>query len=315
MRKWIVLLLSLFIVGCTPYTAVSHPLPTPIPLPPTTDAIWVDAQFMANDFDISVEEAVRQAMSQESIGLLNATLEENESKTFSGLWIEQKPTYQVFVAFTKNGEKTLRPYLEEYPIPAPITVQEVAYTLAELQTLQTAVSNHIAIVQFPHTSSVNVQKNRVDLLITDEALFNETLQAAGVTLPENVELIAIYEPLAEPLAVTAVPDIHMPQPKIRSTMIMQALTIGNLEVVDGCLRIVGDHESYLVIWQTDTFLNDNNGTLEIWDRDGKVVAIVGEAIAMGGGEGPAPQDRILKEPRPAECTGPFWYMGEIVTKD
>ena len=156
MRKWIVLLFGLFVVGCTPYTAVSQPtpLPTPIPLPPTTDAVWMDAQYMAADFGISVEEAVRRTMSQDSIGSLNAALEENEAKTFAGLWVEHEPTYQVFVAFSKNGEKTLRPYLETYPIPAPVTVLEVEHSLVELRELQTAVNDQLSLLQYPHSSSI-----------------------------------------------------------------------------------------------------------------------------------------------------------------
>jgi len=319
MQKWIVLLWSLLVVGCTGTSAFPEPtavpLPTPVPLPPTTDAIWIDAAYMAEDLGISVEEAVRRALAQDSIGMLNAALEENESATFAGLWIEHEPTYQAVVAFTENGEETLRPYLEENPIPAPVTVLEVERSLIELRELQTAVNDQLSTLQYPHSSSINVKENNVEILISDEALLNEKLQAAGVTLPEDVMVTVTYVPLDEPPPVTAVPDVFMPQLKMRSTTFMEALIVGNLEVVDGCLRIVGDNDSHLVIWQTDHFLNDNNGTLEIWDRDGKAVAVVGEPIAMGGGEGRPPQDHILKEALPDACTGPFWYMGQIVTGD
>lgn len=317
MRKLpIFLFLSLFFVGCTAFTAVSQSQPTPtltpIPLPPTSDAIWIDAEYMAEDFGISVEEAVRRMADQDSIGYLNTALTENEKETFGGLWLEHEPTYQVVIAFTKNGEETLRPYLETYPIAAPITVLEVDSSYVELQALQAAVSNQLSTLQFPHSSSIRVQENLIEILISDQALFDETLQNAGITLPDNVSVIATYEPLVEPLPVTAVPDVHMPQLKLRSTTFMEALTVGNLEVVDGCLRIVGDNDSQLVVWQADYFLNDNDGTLEIWDQNGNVVAIVGEAIAMGGGEGYPPRDHILQEPLPEACTGPFWYMGEIL---
>lgn len=314
MRKWIVLLLGLFIVSCTPYTAVSQPapLPTPIPLPPTTDAIWIDASYMAEDLGISVREAVRRGMVQDRIGQLNAMLEENEADTFAGLWIEHEPSYQVVAAFTENGERTLRPYLQTYPIPAEVTVLEFAHSLTELRELQTAVNNQLSLLQYPHSSSINVKENNVEILISDEALLHEKLQAAGETLPEDVVVTVTYVPLAEPLPVTAVSDVLMPQLNMRSTSFMEALAIGTLEVVNGCLRIVGDHDSHLIIWQTDYFLNNNNGTLEIWNRDGEAVAIVGEAIAMGGGEGPMPQNHILQDPLPETCTGPYWYMGEIV---
>ena len=312
MQKFpILFLLSYFVVGCTAFTAVPDPEPTTIPLPPTTDAIWLDAEYLAEDLGISVEEAVRRTSGQDNIGYLNTALTENEKDTFGGLWLEHEPTYRVVIAFTKNGDETLRPYLQTYPISAPITVREVISSHAELLELQTAVSQQLGHLDFPHSSGINVMENQLEIFITDEAMFNETLAAAGITLPENVIVISTYEPLQEPLTVTAVPDVFMPQLKMRSTVFMEALIEGNLEVVDGCLRIVSEYDSHLVIWQTDYFLTDNNGTYEIWDRNAEVVAVVGEPIAMGGGEGNRPQAELLKEPLPHQCTGPFWFMGEM----
>jgi hypothetical protein len=108
----------------------------------------------------------------------------------------------------------------------------------------------------------------------------------------------------------------MPQLKMRSGSFMEALLSGELVVMNGCLRIQVENstESYLVFWQPDYFLNQNNGTREILDREGQVVARVGEPIQMGGGEIPAVVDNDqLQAPLPPACAGPYWLMGEIVS--
>jgi hypothetical protein len=93
---------------------------------------------------------------------------------------------------------------------------------------------------------------------------------------------------------------------------MDALMVGELTLEDGYLRVNGT----LIIWQPDYFVHNNNGTIEIWDRDGMVVGRVGEEIYMGGGEVPTPpEDKFLEEPLPPEIEGPYWLMGEIIPMD
>ncbi len=66
----------------------------------------------AKDQDVPLEEAVRRLQLQESVGKLGAELEANERDTFAGLWIEHEPEYRVVAAFTRDGEETIRPYVE-----------------------------------------------------------------------------------------------------------------------------------------------------------------------------------------------------------
>ncbi len=57
------------------------------------------------------------------------------------------------------------------------------------------------------------------------------------------------------------------------------------------------------------------GVIEVLDRNGQVVARVGEQIRMGGGEIPltAELERQLREPLPKECPGPYWLMGQLAS--
>ena len=96
---------------------------------------------------------------------------------------------------------------------------------------------------------------------------------------------------------------------------MEALLIGELVVEDGCLRVRGEGENHLVIWQADYFLTDNDGLLEILDETGKGVATVGETIYLGGGEQRTVDDAQLRQPIPEACGGPYWRMGEFLPEE
>jgi hypothetical protein len=99
---------------------------------------------------------------------------------------------------------------------------------------------------------------------------------------------------------------------MRSGSSMAALLTGKLKLVDGYLR-VGDT---IIIWQTDYFVHDNDGIIEIWDRDGNVVGRVGEEIMMGGGSAGTLEwiNPMLKEPVPADVKGPFWLQASSGTR-
>jgi len=161
--------------------------------------------------------------------------------------------------------------------------------------------------------SINIQKNQVEVYVTDSKLFHETLQRAGAQLPANVVTIVTYEPLYKiSFEVNPDPSIHFPQLKMRSGTFMALKKEGELILQDGYLHI---GES-LIIWQPDFFLNNNSGSTEILDRNGQVLLRVGDEVVMGGGyiESLEYINRLIKEPLSQECEGPYWLMSEIISK-
>jgi flagellar basal body rod protein FlgC len=160
-------------------------------------------------------------------------------------------------------------------------------------------------------------ENRVVVDITDQAAFDKAIAEAGFQLPESVVVNSVYESVGEspPFEITPVPDVFMPQLKRRDVGFMEALLIGELVVDEGCLRVRGENENHLVIWQADYFLTDNNGVLEILDETGEVVARVGEPIYLGGGEQRTVDNAELRRPIPEACGGPYWRMGEFLPEE
>jgi hypothetical protein len=316
------ILLVMLLVGCSAPMESSlqtSTQPTAVSVE-VSDALRRDAEAMAEDLGISVDEAIHRLKLQDPIGTLGAELERLEADTFAGLWIQHEPEYRVVVAFTRNGEETIQPYVEDTPLADLIEVRTAEATYEELKAAQQEVQRLVDELGLSLASGINIEENRVEVYVTDRSLFDTTLREANIQLPDHVEVITIYEPLGDdiPFAVTPVPTIHFPQLKMRSASLMTALLVGKLIVKDGCLRVSTseDDRGHLIIWQPDYFLNSNEGVIEILNRKGEVVARVGEEIRMGGGEVPLTADleRQLREPLPEQCEGPYWLMGQLAPK-
>lgn len=318
----IVLAVVTSVTACRQVTP--QPLVSPIQTPTqvnVSDALQRDAEIIAAQQGISVDEAIRRLVLQDPIGTLGAELKRQEGDTFAGLWIQHGPEYRVVVVFTRDGEETIRRYVENTPLADLIEVRTAEVTLAELKAAQQKARRLLDGVGLSTASGINLQENRVKIYVTDRALFDAALQEANIQLPDHVGVTAIYEPLGDdiPFAVTPDPTIHFPQLRARSVTFMAAQLEGKLIVKDGCLRVSkGDDDGgRLVIWQPGYFLNNNGGIVEILDRDGETVARAGEEILLGGGEVSLTENLKLqlREPLSEQCEGPYWLMGELVSDE
>jgi len=255
---------------------------------------------------------------EDAIDTLNNQLQTNEADTFAGLWLQHEPKYRVVVAFTHNGDETIQKYVaNNSELANLIEVRPAEYTYAQLQADQQTVLEILDQLQLSVGVGILVQKNQVDLGTADRAALDAALAEANIQLPESVTISTFYKSVGEtpPFAITPVPDVFMPQLKQRDASYMAALIIGELIVQDGCLRILSEGESTLVIWQADYFLTDNNGLLQVLDETAEVVAQVGETIYLGGGEQSTIQANELREPIPELCGGPYWRMGEFLPEE
>jgi hypothetical protein len=335
LRKFTYLLILLLLVtgGCSPSSAGPEDLPTVCRIEPldqlseetsvmteSGDVFNPDVQYYANDIGVDVEEAAYRLSLQEPIGKLNACLDSEEKDTFAGLWIEHEPSYQVFVAFTRDGEDTLAPYITGSALEDIVKVRSAAVTYEELRAVQAETDRLLKPLNTPFSSGINIQENLVELYITDFDAFDAGIQDHDIELPKHLSVVTIYEPLGDDLPFEVNPDdsIYFPQLKTRSASFMEALMIGTLEVENGCLQVTqeGNDQRMAIVWQTDYFLNNNEGSIEMLDRNGKVVARVGETIYLGGGEIGSIEDDQLQAPMPEHCSSsPLWLMGEFLPEE
>ncbi|NJO84350.1 MAG: hypothetical protein HC828_17270 [Blastochloris sp.] len=282
------------------------------------DPLRQDAAAIAADLGITPAEALRRLELQDAVSRLENALAAEHPDTFAGLWIQHEPVYRIVVAFTQDGAAIIRPYITGTPLEADIDVRTAAASHQELQAAQTALRRQLNLLKLGFDSGLNVPANQVEVYVTDHPLFAQRMAEAGVTLPPQVVVITTHEPVgaAPPFPVTPVPSVDMPQLRVRSGAMMQALLSGTLIVEDGCLRVreEGGDTRYLVIWQPDYYLSDRDGTRVILDRDGHVVAQVDAPIRLSGGvtsAGVAELNPQLQAPIPVSCGGPAWRMGQI----
>jgi hypothetical protein len=96
---------------------------------------------------------------------------------------------------------------------------------------------------------------------------------------------------------------------------MEAELIGELVLVDGCLRVdsIYGGDSVVPVWPPEFALGAEGDDIQVLDGDGRVVARVGQETYMSGGQGPASSvPDCVREQLPAGCTDPYWIVGDTV---
>jgi hypothetical protein len=257
----------------------------------------------------------------DSIGTINATLQEKEAGTFAGLWIQHRPDYRVVVAFTRNSAATLAKYTKD-PLFKPI--DRPGPTLAELRAMQDRLTKELTERGFRWSSA----GGREDMGIVEITLGQEAapIRAAAARgefpLPPWVVLI---EPRPLPIAAPPAPapgDVRVrsfPQFAFRTDSDMRTL-VGvpdvptTLRLVEGCLVIGTGKQARTALWQASDALDLSDPTrVVVLDRLSGVRVAAGEDIVLEGlqpGEERVP-DRIVGT---EGCPGPYQVVRGFLPK-
>ncbi|NJD51578.1 MAG: hypothetical protein FIB07_01790 [Candidatus Methanoperedens sp.] len=158
------------------------------------DPLLYDAQIYASNNNVSTEEALRRFQLQ-NIPMPEEELKTKEVETFAGLWIEHTPEFKIVVQFTRNGEETIKQYLEQYPEFANVVeVRNTAkVSLATLQRDQANALNLARASDIPVESDINVYNNSVGLYMTksDRGRFDDALLRREGRLSDKVRVVAV----------------------------------------------------------------------------------------------------------------------------
>lgn len=94
---------------------------------------------------------------------------------------------------------------------------------------------------------------------------------------------------------------------------MDALLVGKLTSVKGCLRVQDDdNNNYLLIWPQGFSLNIDGESIQIKDNTGQLIVQVGDNVKVGGGEIPTEQiENYVAQTLPNDCSGPYWIVASI----
>jgi hypothetical protein len=314
------ILLTLALGACTPGQQAQIE-PTTLEEPTPGPALQADAAEYARQAGVSQEEALRRLRLQDEFGGLNGLLQNEQSQTFAGSWIQHEPDYRLVVAFTQDGERTLQPYLQGKPWAELVEIKTFSHSLAELKAAQWRAMKIAGTLKIPINSGIDERENRVNVVVGNPKLFLEELGAAGLELPESVEVTPIdpdnlTDRLRGVVETYQGPDgqtIYFPK-QAPSNTYMLALLEGRLILDEnGCLRVqVQSGSADLILWRSDFELQVGSEGVEILNDEGQVAARVGEEVRVGGGEGAL--NAIPGMPLEA-CPGPYWSMGDIEALD
>lgn len=310
------LLILLAFSGCVP-TSGAGSGPVAAASPTTGAAAQQDAAAYARQFGVGQDEALQQLGAQDEIGELNAALEREQAETFAGLWIQHDPEYRVVVAFTRNGERIISPYLNNKSWAKQLEIRTFPHSLADLKAAQQKASQVAETLGIPITSSISVMDNRVTVQVGNPNLFKEAVCAAGKTLPDLLDIVAndpnhLTDTLRGQVETYPGPSgqtIYFPR-QAPTNVYLTALMEGTL-ILDsnGCLRVkVVRGDAPLVLWRYGFTLQVDGDRVEVCNDKGQAVARVGEPVRMGGGSAPNSGDDGLSI---ATCPGPFWALGDI----
>ena len=152
-------------------------------------ALLEDATAYAQQTGVSVDEATRRIAIERAAGALDAVLNSEESATFAGLWIQDKPSYRVIVRFTDAAaEGRLRARVAGGPLEGLVDVRSARFSLAELEAKQKETRKHTERARVQQNSDINVFENKVEVQTLDPDKLKAKLASINAKLPDGVEL-------------------------------------------------------------------------------------------------------------------------------
>ena len=177
------------------------PPSTPPPGPPLTEEMKENPQLLpatayANHHGITVDEAFNHLDIQNSFGeiagKLDTELSTQEAGIYGGLWLQHGPEFKIVVAFTRDGEETLKKhYFEELMLFLPyLEVRTVKFSHAELREAQRQTAADLRDMDIPCDSATHIMENCVDIRVSESmrTRIEEAIRSGKLVVPESVRI-------------------------------------------------------------------------------------------------------------------------------
>lgn len=196
-----VVLVCILASFATPVSAINGdgPLPSQSVVRSSEEAYQEDAKVYAATFGATVDEAVRRLKLQGPIAELDAILQDKESDTFAGLWIEHTPRFRAVIQLTSGGEEVILPYVQKGPLEDVVEVQVAPVSLKQLRLVHAKVIQDITSMGIPAESNIDLQNSGIRVYVTNAQQLTAALSTQKLTLPRNVQIIQLTQ-LSRPMA-------------------------------------------------------------------------------------------------------------------
>lgn len=150
----------------------------------------IPADIYAEHYGVTEEEALQRFDISDAFSGLGYELETKETETFGGLWIQHEPSFCVAIAFTRDGEETIKKYVSEN-LTGYVEVRTVKYTYRELQDIQLEVMAALRDLGIPFGGGVYVQENCVEFNVTDRTEIDKAIEEGRLIIPECVRITVV----------------------------------------------------------------------------------------------------------------------------
>ena len=90
------------------------------------------------------------------------------------------------MVFTRDGQETVRQYIQVGPLEELVEVRHADATLPELMKAQAEAHEIVSRVGFQVASGINVFENRVELYADNRAQLEEAIEENGLALTDHV---------------------------------------------------------------------------------------------------------------------------------
>lgn len=158
-----------------------------------TDMLNMDAEFYAEEFLISNEEALMRLDVQDKLGAIEQLIFESNPSTFGSLYIEHEPEYRIVVMSTLKDPSVMQGYFDALGHDVPITFKTVEKPLSELEASQLALASQLDNANIKADMDINIYNNTLEIYTSDTEQFKQQADAFGITLPEDI----VYQELEE----------------------------------------------------------------------------------------------------------------------
>lgn len=154
------------------------------------EEIWMaDAKAYAEQYSVSLTEALFRMHQMDLIASLQHQLMTEEADTFGGLWLEHQPAFTLHVAFTTDGETTLGRYVNSTrhaDLRDIVRPHLVTRSQLELIRDHKRASEQLDALGIDHDVALEIQTQRNLLSVRDAGALDQALGRAHLTLPESV---------------------------------------------------------------------------------------------------------------------------------
>lgn len=153
------------------------------------NALLKDAQEYASANQVSVEEALKRLRLQDEVGKLNAELDQSQTDTFGGLWIQHTPDFGIVINTTGSSQEVLD-RIGNLEIKGLVEVKKVKYSLNQLRQAQDESVEIVRLHGQKADSQVDVSNNQVKLFVTSDTLYKQ-FENAGISLPSQTKVVKV----------------------------------------------------------------------------------------------------------------------------